>query len=79
MRNSMLLTSLLVLGLSGCAKPKVVSAVPTEREQSDLKYPFGEKCKDAKYQLEKSVEAGQLRNLRELKRHIELYCVWRRN
>jgi hypothetical protein len=79
MRNSMLLTSLLVLGLSACADPRVVSADPTELEQNDIKQPFGEKCEDAKNQLDKTVEGGQLYDLRKLKRNIELYCVWRRN
>ena len=79
MRNVMVLISLLVLGLSGCAEPRVVNARPTELEQNDSGFAFGEKCEDAKYQLDKTVEEGQLSDLRELKRNIELYCVWRRN
>ena len=79
MRSVMLLTSLLVLGLSACTEPRVVTAGPSELEQNDIKYAFGEKCEDAKYQLNKAVEEGQLSDLRELKRQIELYCVWRRN
>ena len=79
MRNVMLLTSLLVLGLSACAEPRVVAADPSELEKNDIKYAFGEKCEEAKYQLDKAVEEGQLTDLRELKRQIELYCVWRRN
>ncbi|MFT4940554.1 MAG: hypothetical protein ACI88A_003611 [Paraglaciecola sp.] len=79
MRNTMLLSSLLVLGLSACAEPRVVSANPTKLEQNDIKYQFNGKCEDAKYQLDRTVEGGQLFDLRELKRNIELYCVWRRN
>lgn len=79
MCNRILLTSLLVLGLSACAEQKVVSADPPKLDQNDLKQSFGGKCADAKYQLDKTVEGGQLTNLRELKRNIELYCVWRRN
>jgi type IV pilus biogenesis protein CpaD/CtpE len=79
MRNTMLLTGLLVLALSACAQPRVVSTFPTKLEQNDTKHPFAEKCEDAKYQLDKTVEAGQLSDLRGLKRNIELYCVWRRN
>ncbi|MFT4939759.1 MAG: hypothetical protein ACI88A_002804 [Paraglaciecola sp.] len=79
MRNTMLLTSLLVLGLSACADQRVVTAAPTEPEKNDIKHPLSGKCEDAKYQLDKTVEGGQLSDLRELKRNIELYCVWRRN
>ncbi|MFT5675415.1 MAG: hypothetical protein ACI808_001346 [Paraglaciecola sp.] len=79
MRNVMLLTGLLVLGLSACAEPRVVAVDPAELEKNDIKYAFGEKCEEAKYQLDKAVEEGQLSDLRELKRQIELYCVWRRN
>ncbi|MFT5676439.1 MAG: hypothetical protein ACI808_002384 [Paraglaciecola sp.] len=79
MRNVMLLTSLLVLGLSACAQPRVVVVDPSELEQNDSKHAFSEKCEDAKYQLDKAVEEGQTSDLRELKRQIELYCVWRRN
>ena len=79
MRNTMLLSSLLVMGLTACAEPKVMSAEPTRLEQNNIKQPFGEKCQDAKNQLDKAVEGGQLSELRELKRRIELYCVWRRN
>jgi hypothetical protein len=79
MRYMMLLTSLLVLGFSGCAQPRVGSADPSELEKNDSKNAFGEKCEDAKYQLDKTVEEGQTSDLRELKRNIELHCVWRRN
>jgi hypothetical protein len=79
MRITQLLTSLLVLALSGCAQPKTAPTNPTETEQNNTKQPFSEKCDDAKAQLDKAVAGGQLTELRELKRHIELYCVWRRN
>jgi hypothetical protein len=79
MRNVLLLTGLLVLGLSACAQPRVIAADPSELKKNDTKHAFGEKCEDAKYQLDKSVEEGQLSDLRELKRNIELYCLWRRN
>lgn len=79
MRNTMLLSCLLLLGLSGCAGSKVASADPSKREPNNIENPLGEKCKNAKEQLDKTVEGGQLTDLRELKRNIELYCVWRRN
>ncbi|MFQ3198382.1 MAG: hypothetical protein ACJAUL_001625 [Paraglaciecola sp.] len=79
MRNTILLTSLLVLGLSACVEQRVVSAVPNKLEKNDIKHPLSGKCEDAKNQLNKTVEGGQLNDLRELKRNIELYCVWRRN
>ena len=79
MRNVVWLTSFLVLGLSACAPTRVGSADPTELEQNDTQHAFGEKCEDAKYQLDKTVEEGQISDLRALKRNIELYCVWRRN
>jgi hypothetical protein len=78
MHSKMLLLGLLLLGLTACAEPKVVSADPSERADQGNK-PLGEKCEDAKQQLDKSVAAGQLSDLRELKRNIELYCLWRRN
>jgi hypothetical protein len=78
MRN-VLLNCLIVLCLSACAQPRVVVADPTEGGKSNIKQAFGEKCEDAKYQLDKTVQEGQLSELRELKRNIELYCVWRRN
>ncbi|MFT5313792.1 MAG: hypothetical protein ACI8Z9_002287 [Paraglaciecola sp.] len=79
MGNRILLSSFLVLALSACAPPNMLAADPTEAEQNKIKYPFGENCEDAKYQLDKAVEGGQLSDLRVLKRNIELYCVWRRN
>jgi hypothetical protein len=79
MGNMMLLSSILVLGLSACAQPIVVAADPSELQQNNGKHAFGEKCTDAKYQLDKAVEEGQTSDLRELKRNIELHCVWRRN
>lgn len=79
MYNFRLLICFLVLGLSACAQPRVVAVDPTELEENDGKHAFGEKCENAKYQLDKAVEEGQISNLRELKRIIELHCVWRRN
>ena len=79
MDNMILLSCFLVLGLSACAQPRVVAADPTEIQPNDGKHAFGEKCEDAKYQLDKTVEEGQTSELQELKRNIELYCVWRRN
>ncbi|MBU3001995.1 hypothetical protein [Paraglaciecola arctica] len=73
----LLLVFVFVLSLSGCSSSSLPAADPTER--SDSKQAFGEKCEDAKYQLDKAVEEGQTSNLRELKTNIELHCVWRRN
>ena len=75
----MLLMSFLMLGLSACAQPIVGTADPSKLKKNESKHVFGEKCTDAKYQLDKTVQEGQLSNLRHLKRNIELYCVWRRN
>lgn len=79
MRIVMLLICLLALCLTACSQPRVVYADPSELKKSEINQAFGEKCEDAKYQLEKTVEAGQLSDLRELKRNIELHCVWRRD
>ena len=79
MRYVMLLISLLILGLSGCAQPNVIYADPSELEKSEINQAFGEKCENAKNQLDKTVQEGQLSDLRHLKRNIELHCVWRRN
>ena len=79
MRKVMLLTSVMVLGLSSCAQPSVTSTEQTKINKNDHKQVLSEKCENAKYQLDKTVEEGQLSNLRELKRNIELYCVWRRD
>ena len=79
MRNEMLFACFIMLGLTACAQPKVVAADPTELGKNGINQAFGEKCEDAKYQLDKTVQEGQLSELRELKRNIELYCVWRRN
>lgn len=78
MRISSMLLSILLLCLTACAQPKVASADPDEiSNQGENK--IGKKCEDAKVQLDMAVQEGQLSNLRELKRNIELYCVWRRN
>ncbi|MFT5924815.1 MAG: hypothetical protein ACI9LE_001815 [Paraglaciecola sp.] len=79
MRCEMLLSCFLVISLSACSQPRVVAAYPTEGGESNINQALGEKCEDAKYQLDKTVQEGQLSELRELKRNIELYCVWRRN
>ena len=79
MRSVFLLSSLLVVGLSACVQPRMVATDPSELKKNDNSHAFGEKCEDAKYQLDKTVEEGQLSDLRALKRNIELYCVWRRN
>ncbi|MEP1447037.1 MAG: hypothetical protein ABJK37_13065 [Paraglaciecola sp.] len=76
MRHS-LLVSVLVWCLFGCSASSLPAADPSERH--DSKQAFGEKCEDAKYQLDKAVEEGQTSDLRELKNNIELHCVWRRN
>jgi len=77
--GNLLLMSFFVVGLSGCVQSNVPATDPTELKRNNIKQAFGEKCENAKYQLDKTVEEGQLSNLRELKRNIELYCVWRRN
>lgn len=78
MRNLLLIGSILVIAMSACSS-KVAPADPTELKNNDGKSGFGAKCEDAKFQHDKAVEEGQLSDLRELKRNIELYCVWRRN
>ncbi|WP_339725529.1 hypothetical protein [uncultured Paraglaciecola sp.] len=79
MRTGLILVSILVLGLSACSQSRVVPADPTELQKNDGIHAFGEKCEEAKFQHDKAVEEGQKSNLRELKRNIELHCVWRRN
>ena len=79
MRNTLLLTCFFVLGLSACTQSKLASADRSKVERNDIYQPLGERCEDAKYQLKQTVEEGQLSDLKELKRNIELYCVWRRN
>ena len=79
MRNVMLLMSLLIFGLNGCAQPKVVYTDPSELDKGEVNKAFGEKCENAKNQLDKTVGEGQISDLRHLKRDIELYCIWRRN
>ena len=79
MPNTFLLTGLLILALSACAKQNVGPAEPSELEKDNISHSLGEECKDAKNQLDKMVEEGQLTGLRELKRSIELHCLWRRN
>lgn len=78
MRNTMLLSSFLLLALTACAQSKS-AADQTKAEQSDLIHPLSKKCEDAKHQLDKTVEGGQQTDLRELKRNIELYCIWRKD
>jgi hypothetical protein len=79
MRSVFLLSSLLILGLSACVQPRVGATDPSELEKNNSSHAFGEKCEDAKYQLDKAVEEGQLSDLGALKRNLELHCVWRRN
>lgn len=71
-----ILFALVITAISACAQPRVVSADPSEITEQN---PLTEKCENAKQQLDKSVAEGQLSDLRELKRNIELYCLWRRN
>lgn len=77
--GNILLTSILVLGISSCAQPTVNSDDPSALEKSETSKALSEKCENAKNQLDKTVQEGQLSNLRHLKRNIELHCVWRTN
>jgi hypothetical protein len=79
MRSTFLVNFFLVLGLSACAQPIMVASDPSEPEPNSINQALGEKCENAKYQLEKTVEEGQLTGLEHFKRNIELHCVWRRN
>lgn len=79
MRSVFLLSGLLIVGLSACVQPRVGATDPSELEKNDSGYAFGEKCEEAKYQLDKAVEEDQSSDLRALKRNLELHCVWRRN
>lgn len=67
------------MALSACAQQRAGYADPTELGKDQSEYAFGEKCKNAKAQFDQSVAEGQKSDLRELKRNIELHCVWRRN
>jgi hypothetical protein len=79
MRSVFLLSSLLIVGLSACVQPRVGATDPSGLEKNDSSHAFGEKCEEAKYQLDKAGEEGQLSDLKHLKKNIELHCVWRRN
>ena len=61
--------------LLACAhKPVSQADAPQTGEQPAMT----EKCQSAKQDFEKAVQAGERDNLHEMKRNIELYCVWRR-
>lgn len=77
--GNMLLISILVLGISSCAQSTGSFDDPSTLEKNEISKVFGEKCENAKNQLDRTVQEGQLSNLRHLKRNIELHCVWRRN
>lgn len=79
MRNLMLLSSFLLFSLSACVQPRVVATDPSGFDKNNSGHVFGEKCVNAKHQLEEAVEEDQTSDLRELKRNIELHCLWRRN
>ena len=78
MRNVMLSLSFL-LCLSACAHKTEIVTDPSQFEQNNTEHAYGEKCENAKFQLDKTVEEGQISELRVLKRNIELHCVWRRD
>jgi hypothetical protein len=68
-----MLSSFIVVVLSACVqKPAVFS------KDTSIKA-VGEKCKNAKLLLDKSIEEGQKTDLRVLKLNIERHCVWRRD
>ena len=56
---------IVVAALSGCAADKSQQLA-------------NQQCLDAKRQLEKAIEAGEQDDLKNMKRNIELYCVWRK-
>lgn len=76
MHRNLLLNIILIMVLSACAQQAVE---PSDSSKDPQIYTVGEKCENAKYQLDKSIEEGQRTDLRELKRNIELHCLWRRN
>jgi len=73
MHRVLLLASFVVMALSACVQQ------PAGSSKDKSIYALGEKCKNAKFQLDRSVEEGQKSDLRELKRNIEIHCVWRRD
>jgi type IV pilus biogenesis protein CpaD/CtpE len=68
---------LMLLTLSACAQNNGKQSNTQQQDQTSPK-PLSEKCKNAKDELDKAVQSGQRNDLHELKRNIELYCVWRR-
>jgi PBP1b-binding outer membrane lipoprotein LpoB len=67
---------LLVLVLAACVQKK--SETAESQGDSGINKPLSEKCQSAKQDLDSAVQAGDRDNLHELKRNIEIYCVWRR-
>ena len=63
--------------LSACAQQKSNLATPKQEGEINSK-PLSANCLHAKQELDKAVQAGEHNSLHELKRNIELYCVWRR-
>lgn len=67
----------IVVFLSACSATQ-----PRSDNQAEViengKPELNEKCKAAKQDLDSAVKAGDRDNVHELKRNIELYCVWRR-
>ena len=68
---------LMLLTLSACAQNNVKHNETQQQGQAGAK-PLSDKCKNAKDELDKAVQSGQRNDLHELKRNIEIYCVWRR-
>ena len=68
--------ALVILLSAGCAQSK--SKIADDEKNIGINKPLSEKCLEAKQDFDKAVQAGARDNLHELKRNIELYCVWRR-
>lgn len=64
-----------ILLLSSCVNSNSSTGKDNQGSQSE-KPELTEKCEAAKQDLNNAVAAG-VDNLHELKRNIELYCVWR--
>jgi PBP1b-binding outer membrane lipoprotein LpoB len=76
MLSRMMSVVLCIVLLTACVQNK--NKMAESQSESGINKPLSEKCQSAKQDFDKAVQAGERDNLHELKRNIELYCVWRR-
>ncbi|WP_340676648.1 hypothetical protein [Paraglaciecola sp.] len=76
MLSRMMSVVLCTVLLTACVQNK--NKMAESQQDTGINKPLSEKCQEAKQDFDKAVQTGQNNDLRELKRNIELYCVWRR-